>query len=442
MNTNDSNSEISLAEAIQQGRPNRKKRILLISTLVIFLLALALWYFLGSSRKSQSAEPRFSTAPLTRGEISLTITATGNLEPTNEVTVGSELSGTAREVYVDYNDRVSQGQAMMRLDTTTLENTLKAGQADLESAKANLAQAKASSKEAQATLERQQALHTLSEGRIPSKADLSTTEASADRAAASVLSAEAAIEQAQAQINIIQSNLEKSIIRSPVDGIVLSRSIDAGQTVAASYSTPELFVVAEDLSQMKLEVTVAEADIGRVESGQSATFQVDAWPDRSYEAEVLKVSYGSSETDNVVTYKTELSASNEDLSLRPGMTATADIHVAHQSDVLLVPMAALRFEPTPRGEASKAGKSSSSDESFLSKLLPARPNQRSSASAGGGRSRGAAMPESDGGSTIWVLKNNRPSPVEVTIGLSDGRYTEVTGDGLSEGTEVILSESF
>ncbi|MDQ8206439.1 efflux RND transporter periplasmic adaptor subunit [Coraliomargarita sp. SDUM461003] len=436
MNTNDSNSDISLADAIQKGRPNSKKRARLISALVILLLALALWQFLGSSAKPQHSGPQFSTAPLKRGEISLTITATGNLEPTNEVTVGSELSGTAREVYVDYNDRVTKGQAMMRLDTTTLENTLKAGQADLESAKANLAQAKVSLKEAQATLQRQQELHTLSEGRIPSKADLSTTEASAERAAAEVLSAEAAIEQAQAEINIIKSNLDKSIIRSPVDGIVLSRSIDAGQTVAASYSTPELFVVAEDLSQMKLEVTVAEADIGRVESGQSATFQVDAWPDRTYQAEVLKVSYGSSETDNVVTYETELSASNEDLSLRPGMTATADIHVAQHSDVLLVPIAALRFEPTPPDQAPKT--SSNSNESFLSKLMPGPPRRGGS---GSGRPQNDNMLERGSGSTIWILQDNRPSPIEVTIGLSNGRYTEVSGDGLNEGSEVILSES-
>ncbi|MBT64441.1 MAG: hypothetical protein CML13_14665 [Puniceicoccaceae bacterium] len=271
---------------------------------------------------------------------------------------------------------------------------------------------------------------------MPSKADLSTTEASAERAAAEVLSAEAAIEQAQAEINIIKSNLDKSIIRSPVDGIVLSRSIDAGQTVAASYSTPELFVVAEDLSQMKLEVTVAEADIGRVESGQSATFQVDAWPDRTYQAEVLKVSYGSSETDNVVTYETELSASNEDLSLRPGMTATADIHVAQHSDVLLVPIAALRFEPTPPDQAPKT--SSKSNESFLSKLMPGPPRRGGS---GSGRPQNDNMLERGSGSTIWILQDNRPSPIEVTIGLSDGRYTEVSGDGLNVGSEVIISES-
>ncbi|MFC5051138.1 efflux RND transporter periplasmic adaptor subunit [Rubritalea spongiae] len=437
MNTNDSESDLNLTEVIQHNHSRSKTKRLLISLILLAVLALILWKFLGANAASNSKGPNFRTSTITRGDVSLTVTATGNLEPTNEVTVGSELSGTAREVYVDYNDRVTKGQAMMRLDTTTLENSLKAGKADLEAAKANLAEATATLEEAEATLTRQKELHTLSEGRIPSKSELSTTEAAANRAAAEVLSAKASIAAAQAQINIIQSNLEKSIIRSPVDGIVLSRSIDAGQTVAASYSTPELFVVAEDLTQMKLEVTVAEADIGRVESGQSANFQVDAWPERNYEAEVLKVSYGSDETDNVVTYSTELTVSNEDLSLRPGMTATADIHVSHHSEVLRIPVAALRFKPTPPEENQKA--LAANKKSFLSKLMPGPPRR----SSGGGRPKGdnPKTRDKNGSSIIWILQDGHPTPLEVTLGLSDGSYTEVIADGLSEGTEVILSEN-
>jgi HlyD family secretion protein len=429
-------STIDLGQAIQAGSPkhNSKKRYYAIG--IVLLLGLGLWYYLGQRAQAQSSGPSFRTQEIQRGDIRLTVTATGNLEPTNEVSVGSELSGTTVEVYVDTNDIVTKGQPLARLDTVTLENLLKSSQAAVESAKANLIQKQATLKEAEATLARQQELQRLSGGSLPSKADFATTVAAVERAKADIISAQAAISEAEADVVMKEDNLSKALILSPTNGVILSRSIEVGQTVAASYSTPELFVVAEDLSEMELEVAIAEADIGRVAAGQTAKFQVDAWPDRSFEATVLKVAYGSEETDNVVTYETDLSVSNEDLSLRPGMTATADIDVAHHQDVLLVPVAALRFTPTPPDQAMPQG--ATEKTSFLDSLLP-RPKRPESKK--GNRPDTMTQSKTDGVSTIWILEDNHPKPVEVTLGISDGSYTEVISDELSEGDQVILSES-
>ncbi|MDQ8182143.1 efflux RND transporter periplasmic adaptor subunit [Pelagicoccus sp. SDUM812005] len=439
MKATQNHSNTELAEAINAGRPTRspRKRIIVIAS--VLLLGIALWVALGKRAQANPGGPSFVTQEIKRGDIRLTVTATGNLEPTNEVSVGSELSGTTVEVYVDSNDSVEKGQVLARLDTRTLENQLKASRAALESAKARLTQSKATLKEAEATLARQQELQRISDGRIPSKADLAATEAAAERARADVLSAQAAISEAEADVETRENDLSKASIVSPIDGVVLSRSIEPGQTVASSFSTPELFVIAEDLSEMKLEVAVAEADIGLVASGQSAQFAVDAWSDRSFAAKVLKVAYGSEVTDNVVTYSTELSVGNEDLSLRPGMTATADIDVAYHENVLLVPISALRFNPTPPDAEGMGPSSAASGEkkSFLDSLLP-RPSRPGSRMG----NRGEDPVDLDSGaSKIWILEGGRPRPVEVSIGLSDGRFVEAISEELSEGTLVITAEN-
>lgn len=434
MNASQNTPEIDLAQAIHVGSSQHKSKKFFYVLGIIVLTGIGLWLYRSIQSAPEGGHPHFNTQSIEKGDIRLTITATGNLEPTNEVTVGSELSGTTLEVYVETNDHVVKGQQLARLDTSTLENQLKASRAALESANANVVVAEATRKEAEATLERQQKLHAISEGRIPSSADLATTEAAAERARADVLSAQAAVIEAKAQIEINESDVAKGIIRSPTDGVVLSRSIEPGQTVASSFTTPELFLIAEDLSSMKLEVTVAEADIGLVGNDQSASFSVDAWPDRSYEAQVLKVAYGSEVTDNVVTYATELSVSNEDLSLRPGMTATADIDVAHHQDVLLVPVSALRFNPTPPDEAN--ARTGAQKKSFLDNLIPGPPNRSSQP-----KGNLAQSANENDASAIWVLEDNRPKRIEVKLGLSDGRNTEVSADGLSAGTEVIIGES-
>lgn len=411
----------------------KKKRSLMSWVLwASVIVAVGIGGLLTWQKTQQAAIPvsPYITEPLTRGEISLTITATGNLEPTNEVTIGSELSGTASEVYVDINDRVKKDQALAKIDIRRLSQQTDSSRAALNATKAKVNQVQATLQENEATLSRLQELHKLSGGRTPSKADMVTANAAVVRAKADLGSAEASVEQAAADVMANENDQAKAILRSPIDGIVLTRSLEPGQTVAASFTAPELFVIAENLEHMKLKVAVAEADIGRVEPGQEASFTVDAWPDRSYKATVKKVSFGSAVTDNVVTYETELEVSNKDLSLRPGMTATADINVAESKDVLVVPNAALRFNPSTGGPGH--GKGGAPKKSFVQSLIPRPPSR-------GGRSEGnaPAAKKTPGQAMIWVLRDGKAEPIKVKTGLTDGLQTEVSGEGLAEGLLII-----
>jgi HlyD family secretion protein len=232
--------------------------------------------------------------------------------------------------------------------------------------------------------------------------------------------------EAEAQVRINENDLAKAIIKSPIDGIVLTRSIEPGQTVAASFTALQLFIIAEKLERMKLQVTIAEADIGRVAHGQNSSFTVDAWPDRSYTANVSKVSYGSAVKDNVVTYLAQLDVANDDLSLRPGMTATADIRVATSTNVFLVPAAALRFVPAIAATSAAPAK-----KSFVQSLIPMPTRNRS-------RPDETAAEAKPSVAQIWVLRAGKPESITVKVGLSDGRHTEVSGEGLAEGLAVIL----
>lgn len=417
-----------LAAVINAGGagPEKKTRYVLIALAAVIVLGAGIW--ISRARAAKNQGPTYATEAVRRGDLGLTITATGNLEPTNEVTVGSELSGTILEVYVDINDRVTQGQPLAKLDTTKVAQQAESSRAALKSAHASVAQAEATVKETAATLTRQQELRRISGGKLPAQSDLDAAEAAATRAQANLLSAQAAVAQAEAQLRINENDLGKAIIKSPIDGIVLTRSVEPGQTVAASLNAPELFVLAENLEHMKLKVTVAEADIGRVTAGLHSSFTVDAWPNRAYRASVSRVAYGSTTTNNVVTYETDLEVSNDDLSLRPGMTATADIKVAEAKGVLLVPAAALRFDPATAAPAQAAAQ-----KTFVQSLTPMPPRRQ-------GSNKGDANAEKlpIGTGRLWVLRDGQPQAVSVKLGLTDGRYTEVSGDGLTEGAPVIL----
>lgn len=412
---------------IADAAPKRRWKAKTAIAASVLCVALAVWFTQSKSAAANATGPSYVTEPLARGSVSLSITATGSLQPTNEVTVGSELSGIMLEVYVDVNDRIKKGQPLAKLDPTTHEQQLQSSQASLLSAKANLAQAKATYKENQANLARLQNLRKLSGGKLPSAAEMDSVTAAAERAEASVQVAEAAVGEAEARVQINKSDLEKAVIRSPIDGIVLTRAVEPGQTVAASFQAPELFVIAESLEQMKLLVNVAEADIARLSEGQQARFTVDAWPNRTYQATVRRVSFGSLVTNNVVTYETELEVSNDDLSLRPGMTATADISVAQSQNVFVVPTAALRFKPQIASATHAVEK-----KSFVQSLTPMPPRQRM-----GSRSDASSEPATRV-SQIWLLQDGQPTPIDVTIGISDGRKTEVAAAQLSEGQPIIL----
>lgn len=436
----DSTENLPSVIARGRSRPFRKWVIILV---ILALLGGGTFHYL-SAHNGQEKPADFITQPAAYGRISLIVTAAGNLAPTNQVIVGSELSGTAQAVYVDSNDTVKKGQDLAKLDTSKLTQQTERSRASLLSAKARVSQAKATLTETTASYARQQELHELSGGKTPSRATMETSLASVSRAQADLESAEAAVVGAEAEVRAFERDLEKGIIRSPVDGVVLSRSIEVGQTVAASFTAPTLFTIAEDLRKMELIVAVAEADIGRVEIGQTATFTVDAWPGRSYTAKVKKVAFGAvgtGTTNNnnnnnaatsggIVSYSTELEVANDDQSLRPGMTAAVDIAIVDKEDILVVPNTALRFDPV---SAAEIGKPAASKRTLVQSLSP----------GGGRRWRGSPPPPKSEsrskGPHVWILTDGKPVEIPVEIGITDGRVTEITGGDLVPDAPVIVS---
>jgi HlyD family secretion protein len=385
--------------------------------LVIVLLLLA-----ASALRRRSANPlaQYEYAPVMRGDLSVSVSATGNLEPTNKVDVGSEVSGIVDTVLVQENDRVKTGQVLARLDTSKLQDEINRTGASLSASQAKLKEMEATLKEAQLNLERLQAVSKLSGGKVPSKTEMTTAEATLARAEADLASQRAAVGMDEAQLSTAKTNMYKASIRSPIDGVVLTRSVEPGQTVAAQFQVATLFTVAQDLREMELKVLVDEAEVGSVKDGQNATFSVDAYPDRRYTASVLRVAFGSTTKDNVVSYSTVLKVKNDDLSLRPGMTATAAIATLERKNVLLVPNPTLRFVPATGSAGGPRGFS----------LMPGPPGEDS-----------ARRVNVVKGSTqqVWTLRNGQLTPIPVTVGATDGQRTEVTGPGLHEGMQLITN---
>ncbi len=382
--------------------------------------------FLSLRSGNHNHGPLYATETVSRGNLVVKVSATGTLEPTNQVDVGSELSGLVEVVLAEENDRVEKAQILARLDVSKLTDEITKSEAALASAEAKVLQATATSKEATAKLEHLRTVFRLSGGKVPSTTELETAEATLARAVADVASARAAVTEARAVLKSNQTNLTKASIRSPINGVVLKRKIEPGQTVAAAFETPVLFTIAEDLSQMELHVKVDEADIGQVQQGQSATFTVDAYPTRKFPAQIRRVGFGSQTTDGVVSYKTILIVNNEDLSLRPGMTATAEITTATREGVLLVPNEALRFTP-PADNDSKH-----SSGGIVASLLPHPPEPQA-------RKPAAASAKSSG-QQVWILRDGEPVATHVAVGVTDGRYTEIvgaTGGGLEAGMQVV-----
>jgi HlyD family secretion protein len=340
------------------------------------------------------------------------------------VNVGSELSGTVQAVRVDVNDRVKRGQVLIELDPAKLKDQVQHARAALAAAQAQRTQAEATAREAKAQLARLEEVFKQSQGGIPSLTDMDAARATAARSQAAVLSANAAVDQAQATLSTNSTNLSKAAIVSPMDGVVLSRQVDPGNAVAASLQAVTLLTIAQDLRAMTLEVNVDEADVGVLQAGQSATFTVSSYPGRRYPGMVQRVAYGSTKTDNVVTYTTTLAVNNSDLTLRPGMTATASIVAVERKGVLRVPNTALRFMPAPVS-------ASPASSSITSKLMPRPP---------AAAPKTAKLDRRGGARQIWVLDQGEPRAIAVTTGISDGRMTEVSAEGLSEGLLVITEQ--
>lgn len=379
-------------------------------------------YYAWQQSKLHAAAPSYVTEPASIGNLTLNVSANGTLQPTRSVNIGSELSGTVRAVLVDVNSEIKKGQVLVELDTAKLNDQVTRSRAAVASAQAQLAQTIATARESQASLARLEEVSRLSGGKVPSASELDSGRATLERAVAAEASARANLDSARATLSTDETNLSKASIRSPIDGVVLTRSVDPGNAVAASLQAVTLFTIAEDLSQLQLKVNVDEADVGRVKVGQKASFTVSAFPARRFPATITIVSYGSTITDNVVTYVTQMDVANDDLSLRPGMTATSTITAVERKGVLLVPNTALRFAP-PVAEA-QAPKASGG---FMSKMMPSRPRPRKTASGGPAK-------------RVWVLRDGAPMEMNVTAGISDGRMTEILEGDLQAGMAVITEQ--
>jgi HlyD family secretion protein len=415
-----SESDIAKTLEIDQSLGHGKwlKRWLVIALLVIMLVTVVvIWRTADKSNTTQ-----YKTQEAQRGDLTVIVTATGTLQPTNKVDVGSELSGIIKSVEVDYNDNVKVDQVLARLDTSKLEAQVTQSRAGLESARAKVMQTQATVSETHSKLAQLQRVWELSNKKVPSQSELDTAEAAFERAKADEASAKAAVSQAQATLEANETDLSKTVIRSPVNGVVLTRSVEPGQTVAASFQAPVLFTLAEDLTQMELHVNVDEADIGKVQKGQKATFSVAGYPTRTFEARITQVRFGSSTTSGVVTYETVLKVNNSDLSLRPGMTATADITVKKVENVVLIPSAALRFSPPVQEETKPSG-------GLVGALLPRPPRPSSN-------KREDTTPSKK--QQVWILKNGQLSAIPVMIGSTDGSMTEVVTGDIKPGMALVV----
>lgn len=390
------------------------RRLVWLALLVLAAAAIAWW---AMARQSGGAAITYDTAPAEVKPIVVRVQATGNIQPTTEVEVSSERSGVIRTVNVKANSVVKKGDVLAELDTERLMAELARDKAALAAAEARLADAKATLSEKQLLFQRAEKL--TSRG-VSSTQELDTARAAQARAEAGVVAAEADIAVARASMAMTETDLTKTRILSPVDGIVLKRDAEPGQTVASSFQAPVLFTLAEDLARMQLEADVDEADIGDVREGQKATFTVDAYPGKSFPAVIDTIEYSPEVTDNVVTYKAVLTVDNRELLLRPGMTATAQIVVQEVPDALAVPNAALRYSP-PK-EQKQPGFSVMN--MFIPRMPPARKN---------------TAPAADGTRTLYVLENGVPKEVTVHVGVTDGKDTEIRPGELKPGEQVITS---
>ena len=386
---------------------------------IVIVLCVVIIVVMQLAAIDRSQTVRYSTVEATRGKLTVTVTATGTLQPVNQVDVGSEISGTIKTVMVDFNDRVEQGQVLATLDTDQLQAKVNQALASLALAGAQVKQSEATVIETRNKLRR---ANELAKTGACSQDDCDTAQATYDRAVAELARSKAQVAQAQATLDAEQTILSKASLLSPINGIVLNRDAEPGQTVAASFQTPVLFTLAENLAQMELHVDVDEADVGQVRQGQDARFTVDAYPGKDFPAKITEVHFASQTVEGVVTYETVLGVDNSALLLRPGMTATADIMVQQIDDALLVPNAALRFTP-PTLDSQKSG------DGLLRSLLPRPPHPA--------KNREKADTD-EKKQKVWRLHNGQAVATSITTGATDGINTEVLDGDIEPGTVLIV----
>ncbi|AJQ92535.1 efflux RND transporter periplasmic adaptor subunit [Gynuella sunshinyii] len=451
MMSNQSNEQLAQLGLTSTSGKRKALKWGIILALLLLAGGSGVYYF---GRGQNQVNIVFKTDAAIQGDLAVTVSATGSIEPTDEVEVSSELSGIITDVYVDYNDQVIKGQVLARLNTSTLEADVLVKKASLKSAQASLQQARAEAREAKAQYEHYLQVWELSGGKVPSKQDLNAYEIDWEVAQAAQLSADASVEVARANLESAQSDLSKAEIVSPIDGVVLAKDVEPGQTVASSYSAPTLFLLARDLSSMELHVDIDEADIGLIKLGQQATFTVDAYSGRSFTGQISQIRLASTEDSDtsVVSYETILTVPNPERLLLPSMTAVTDIAVESATDTLTIANAALRYQPVfgpaPGGSVSPPDKARSGN--FLSNLLDG--GRRGPGGRGPGGPPGENFRQNtntttmngslEGASTtVWVLRDNHPVPVHIETGISDGLRTQVISGDLQVGDLVITDST-
>lgn len=393
--------------APRAGRGRRVLRWMAIG-LAAVVAGYSVWSYLSSGTTYD-----YRTQKVTRGDLTVVVTATGTVQPVAQVDVSTAISGIVRKVNVDYNSSVERGDVLAELDTDTLAATAAAARARLVVAEANVAKAKAAYDASVTTYERQASLFNKG---FMSAQTLQDTQLAMNANAAALKAADAEVLVAQADLKLAETNLAKALITSPIDGVVLTRNIDEGSTVAASLQAPVLFTIAGDLKRMEVQVDVDEADIGKVAVDQEATFSVDAYQNRSFPGVITNIRFVSETINNVVTYKALLRVDNEQLLLRPGMTATAEIVVDRVNGALLAPNAALLYTPPATSQSS----------GFLGIFRP--PNMGA-----------VTTNEAPGGTrSLWVLRDQVPIEIAVETGATDGQSTEIVKGEVAEGDEVIV----
>ena len=409
----------STNDILQTLNPKRDYKKLLLRTGIALggiaiLITLILWW------QNRVPNYTYTTQEATIGDIATSISANGTLSPTHEVSIGSVISGIVLEVLVDVNDKVRKGQVLARIDSESIMQNLYRYEAQLQSAKAQLKSAQVNLEEKEWQYKQLQMLFQKTNGKTPSKLDLQSAKTAYNSALSEVGLKKANIAEIETSIRSTQVDLKNAQITTPIDGVVLSRSIEVGQSVAASFQAPEFFIIAENLEEMELNVSVSEADISKVEVGQNVAFSVDSYPNKTFNAKVNRVNFGaSSSTDNIVSYKARIAVDNQDLLLRPGMSATADITTQEVKNALLVPASALYFTPTQQIQSNKK--------------MNFNP-------FGGMRPKRQNTPPKAMRSSVWVLDNGIPKEIPVEIGISDGNFTQIISDSIQVGTQIIVAQ--
>ncbi|RLE02400.1 MAG: efflux RND transporter periplasmic adaptor subunit [Candidatus Aminicenantes bacterium] len=412
----------------------------LFFSLIILIIIVGVVFSLTVLRRSANGGIQYRTAKVTRGDIEAIVVTTGTINPVTLVDVGSQVSGKIAKIYVDFNSRVKKGDILAEIDQSSFLTRIKQAEANYQSAKASLERARVTMETSKKKYERALKLF---EQKLISPEEKETAETNYFNAVADYQSALARLEQAKSQLESSRVDLSYTVIKSPIDGVVIKRNINVGQTVAASFQAPVLFQIANDLTKMQVECSVDEADIGKIKEGQKVRFTVDAFPEESFEGVVSQVRYAPEVVQNVVTYTTIVSVENPEMKLRPGMTATVSIIVGEARNVLRVPNAALRFRPQLSPEEMK--------KMFEELRAQRRSTSGNSASSSGRRplfsgERGASQGERSakdksrqGMAMVWVLEEgHKLRPVPVKTGVTGDEYTEIVRGDLKEGDEVVI----